>query len=59
MKDVGEHCLEYSLVNLGGLCHGCEIWFGQWFHDQVLGFLLEVSHLWLVDEVVLTLEGLR
>jgi hypothetical protein len=59
MKDVVQDCLEYTFVYLGGLCHGGVIWFGKRLHDQILGFSFEFSHLCLVDEVVLTLEGLR
>ena len=59
MKDVVQDCLEHTFVYLGGLCHGGVIWFGKRLHDQILGFSFEFSHLCLVDEVVLTLEGLR
>ena len=59
VDDVLKNCLEDTLVNLSILGHGGEVGFGEGFHDEVFGLLLELSHLWLVHELVLAKEGLR
>jgi hypothetical protein len=59
MNDVLENSLENTLVDLSLFRHGGEVWLGQRFHDEILGLSLELGHLWLVHELMLTKEGIR
>jgi len=59
MNDILENSLENTLVDLSLFRHGGEVWFGQRFHDEILGLSLELGHLWLVHELMLTKEGIR
>ena len=59
VDDVLKNSLEDTLVNLSILGHRGEVRFGKGFHDKILGLSLELSHLWLVHELVLGQEGLR
>ena len=58
-EDILEDCLEHLFVDLSHFCHLSDIGLSEWLCNDIVSFLLKLSHLRFVDEVMVCEEALR